>query len=230
MRIFNVDGSESDACGNGLRCMVKYYSESKLPDLERQEISVETMAGVRKAGISGSGGTITGIKTGMGAPVFGKSDIPVETGEGEGDFVDIKSMITCSITVNGMELSLNLLSMGNPHAVYFHQGTIIDFPLSSIGPAVARNKIFPAGVNFEVARVISRGIIEARVWERGVGETLACGSGACAITVAARIHGYIDDMVDIQMPGGMLEVEWDGADEVYLSGPAEIIFTGEWPE
>ena len=93
-----------------------------------------------------------------------------------------------------------------------------------------RHKIFPKGVNFEVARVLNRQQIEARVWEKGVGETLACGSGACAITVAARLRGLVDDKVDIKLPGGVLEVEWDGKGEVFLSGPAENVFAGEWPD
>ena len=92
------------------------------------------------------------------------------------------------------------------------------------------HEIFAKGVNFEIARVLDRQQIEARVWERGVGETLACGSGACAITIAAQLRGYIDNKVNIKLPGGILEVEWDGAGDVFLSGPAETVFTGEWPD
>ncbi len=227
MRIFNADGSEASACGNGLRCMVKYFADKELADSEMREISVETVSGVRKATVSKAGGRVTRIRTGMGAPAFGKSDIPVAIGQG--DYVDIKSMITHSITVNGTELPLSILSMGNPQAVYFSRDPVTDFPLSRLGPEVENHKIFPERVNFEAARVLSRQQIEARVWERGVGETLASGSGACAVTVAARLHGYIDNKVDIKMPGGILEVEWDGAGEVFISGPADTVFTGEWP-
>ncbi|MFC1987025.1 diaminopimelate epimerase, partial [Chloroflexota bacterium] len=127
------------------------------------------------------------------------------------------------------ELRLNLVSTGNSHAVYFCQDPVSDFPLSQLGPKVEHHKIFPNGVNFEIARVLNRQQIEARVWERGVGETLACGSGACAVTVAARVLGYVDNKVDIKLSGGVLEVEWDGVGEVSLSGPAETVFTGEWP-
>jgi diaminopimelate epimerase len=105
-----------------------------------------------------------------------------------------------------------------------------DFPLGRLGPDVERHQLFPNRVNFEVAHVISRREIEVRVWERGVGETLACGTGACAVTVAAQLLGYVDNHVDIKQPGGTLEVEWDGEGEVYLSGPAEIVFSGVWPE
>ncbi|MFC2022176.1 diaminopimelate epimerase [Chloroflexota bacterium] len=230
MRTFNVDGSESDACGNGLRCLVKYFVDRRLTNSGAQEVSVETVAGVRRAEICQVAGKVTKIQTGMGAPKFGGKDIPVVIGEDEGKVIDITSMITYSITIDGMELQLSLVSMGNPHAVYFCQRPVSGFPLSQLGPKVEQHKIFPKGVNFEVARVLDQQQIEARVWERGVGETLACGSGACAITVAGRLHGYSDDKVDIKLPGGILEVEWDGVGEVFLSGPAETVFTGEWPD
>jgi diaminopimelate epimerase len=230
MRVFNADGSEADACGNGLRCMIKHYIDNAKADSINREISVETMAGIRKVRLYKSMGKITEIQTDMGEPKFGEKDIPVTLGERRGDIVDIKLMITCTITVDGKELQLNLVSVGNPHAVYFYQEPVADFPLSQLGPKVEVYEIFPRGVNFEVARVLNRQQIEARVWERGVGETLACGSGACAITVAAQLHGYVDNKVDIKLPGGILEVEWDGAGDVFLSGPAETVFTGEWPD
>ncbi|MFC1940668.1 diaminopimelate epimerase, partial [Chloroflexota bacterium] len=134
------------------------------------------------------------------------------------------------VTVDERELQLSLVSMGNPHAVYFCQDPVSDFPLSRLGPKIEPHKIFPDGANFEVAQVLNQHQIEARVWERGVGETLACGSGACAITAAARLHGFIGDKADIKLPGGTLEVTWDGIGEVLLSGPAETVFTGVWPD
>ena len=230
MRVFNADGSEADACGNGLRCMIKHFIDSGPADSINKEISVETTVGIRKARLSKSKGKVTEIQTDMGEPRFGENDIPVVLGQGRGNVVDIKLMLTYSITLDGKELQLSLVSMGKPHAVYFCQEPVTDFPLSQLGPKVERLKIFPKGVNFEVARVLHRQQIEARVWERGVGETLACGSGACAITVASRLHGYIDNKVDIKLPGGILEVEWDGVGEVFLSGPAETVFSGEWPD
>jgi len=228
MRMFNPDGSESDACGNGLRCLVKYFMDGGLASSVVQEVSVETVAGVRRAEVYGAAGRTTEVKTWMGAPKFGEKDIPAVIEPDRGNIVDIKSMLTCSITLDGRELPLSLVSMGNPHAVCFCQGPVSDFPLLQLGPKVEQHKLFPKGVNFEVIRVLDRQRIEARVWERGVGETLACGSGACAITVAARKYGYIDNKVDIKLPGGILEVEWDGVGEVFLSGPAETVFSGEW--
>jgi len=120
--------------------------------------------------------------------------------------------------------------MGNPHAVCFIDEPVADFPLKNIGPAVEKYKLFPKGINFEVARVISRGRIEMRVWERGAGETLACGSGACAVAIAAQLTGHTDSSVEILLPGGTAWVEWVKKGEAFLTGPAQAVFSGEWPE
>ena len=154
---------------------------------------------------------------------------PVAIEEGDRGIVDIKSMLNYTITVDDWKLPLNLVSMGNPHAVYFTEQPVVNFPLARIGPEVEQHGIFPHRVNFEIARLTSRQQIDARVWERGAGETLACGTGACAIAVAARLHGRIDSTVAIKLPGGVLSVEWDGTGEVLLGGPTEIVFTGQWP-
>lgn len=230
MRIFNADGSEATACGNGLRCLVKYFVDKGLASSGAREISVETADGIRRAKIYKAIDKVTKIQVDMDRPKFGEKDIPAIIEQDKGNVVDIKSMLIYSLTVGGRLLRLNLIFMGNPHAVHFCHHPVADFPLSRIGPKVGQQKIFPSGVNFEVAKVLDRQHIEARVWERGVGETLACGSGACAITVAARLHGYVDNKVDIKLPGGTLDVEWDGVGEVFLNGPAETVFTGEWPD
>jgi len=228
MHIFNPDGSEAEACGNGLRCLAKYVVDMGLANTGAQEILVETLAGIRKVKIYRAMGKLTKIQVGMGEPKFGAKDIPVVIEPKEGNLVDIKSMLSYHVSIGSRELLLNFVSMGNPHAIYFCQYPVSDFPLSQLGPEVEQHKMFPSRVNFEVANVISRQQIEARVWERGVGETLACGSGACAVAVAAQLLGYIDNKVDIKLPGGTLEVEWDKVGEVLLGGPAEIVFTGEW--
>jgi len=227
MRVFNPDGTEADACGNGLRCLAKYVIDAKSANTGVQGISIETMTGIRRVRFHKAMGKVTGIQISMGNPKFRAEDVPVAIEQG-GNTVDIK-LISYPATVDGNKLLLNCVSMGNPHAIYFWQQPVSDFPLSQLGPKVERLAIFPNRVNFEVANVISRQQIEARVWERAVGETLACGSGACAIAVAAQLHGYIDDKVDIKLPGGILQVEWDGVGEVLLSGPAEVVFSGEWP-
>ncbi len=224
MRMFNPDGSEAEACGNGLRCLVKYALDKGLVDGKAAEISVATKAGVRKARLHTQGQKVI-IQVGMGEPKLGAKDIPIALEAGTAE-----PILDYPITINGRKLALSFVSMGNPHAVYFEQSPVADFPLSQIGPQVERHPIFPNRTNFEVARVLERKQIEARVWERGVGETLACGSGACAIAVLARLHGYTDSKVDIKLPGGTLSVDWGGAGEVFLSGPAEIVFSGEWPD
>lgn len=228
MRIFNADGSEAETCGNGLRCLVRYFVDRKPDSSHNREISVETMAGIRKARVYTAGNS-TLVKIGMDEPRFGEKDIPVMVERCSGVNAR-KPMLTCSLQVNRRELSLALVSMGNPHAVYFTDKPVADFPLTILGPKVEHHKIFPQGANFEVVNVVNRRQIEARVWERGAGETMACGSGACAIAVAARLNGYVDDRVAVKLPGGVLEIEWPGTGEVFLSGPAEFVFTGDWPE
>jgi diaminopimelate epimerase len=221
MRIFNADGSESEMCGNGLRCMVRYYIDKVTTMKKTGKIRIETKGGIREAEYS----EYTEIKISMGKPLFMEDEIPVKPGQCR---VDIKQLPVCNISIAGNDYNLNLISMGNPHAVYFTDNRITDFPLYDIGPEITGDEIFPEGINFEVARVLDRDNIEARVWERGVGETLACGSGACAIAVAAILHEFTGNKVNVRLPGGILVVEWDSFDEVYLSGPAEMVYTGMW--
>ena len=220
MRMFNPDGSEAEACGNGLRCLVKYALNKGIIDSQAAEISVATKAGIRKARLH----TEYNIQVGMGEPKLGAEEIPLALGATAEPILDYPLMI------DDKKLALSFVSMGNPHAVFFEKEPIADFPLSQLGPKVEKHPISPNRTNFEVARVISPNQIEARVWERGVGETLACGSGACAIAIIAKLHDYTENKVDVRLPGGTLNVEWDGRGEVFLSGPAEIVFIGEWPD
>ena len=230
MRIFDADGSEAEACGNGIMCLAKHVFDKGLISPETDGIQVETIAGIREIKLDRKDGKIIKIQAGMGKPEFGAGDVPVAIEEGKSGIVYIKSMIGYPVSVDGKDLLLNCVSMGNPHAIYFSAQPVSNFPLSQIGSKVEYLTIFPNRVNFEVARVLSRQQIEVRVWERGVGETLACGSGACAVAVAAQLYGYTGRAVDIKLPGGILPVEWDGSGEVLLSGPAEEVFHGEWLE
>lgn len=230
MRIFNADGSEAEACGNGLRCSAKYALSRGLAHTNKREILAETLCGTRKIKFRKAGGKITRIQIGMGKPAFGADEIPVVIETGGEKLVPGKPILNYLVEVDGEELPLSFVSMGNPHAVLFWQKPVSDFPLSQLGPLVEHHRIFTKRTNFEVVNIIDRRQVVARVWERGAGETLACGSGACAIAVAAQLSGYIDHKVDIKLPGGTLEVDWDGVGEVFLSGPAEEVFTGEWQE
>ncbi|MFC2013026.1 diaminopimelate epimerase [Chloroflexota bacterium] len=230
MRVFNPDGSDGEACGNGLRCLVKYVMEQKRAGTDVKEVTIETAAGARRRfDTDGLRRDTAEIQVNMGMPQLEAGDIPMVMEAGKGQIVDIK-LIKYPVIVDGEELWLHLVSMGNPHAVYFQDKPVADFPLDRIAPQVNDMKIFPNGANFEVVRVMDRSRVEARVWERGVGETLACGSGACAIAVATQLCGYVDRKVAVEYPGGTLTVVWDGAGEVLLSGPTETVFTGEWPE
>ena len=229
MRMFDPDGSEAEACGNGIRCVGRFVYDQGL-ELRINSVTVETLAGIRKLELFKESGKLIGIQAGMGEPRFSADEIPVAVSGDPENIVYIKDMLRYSVTVAGMNLPLNLVSMGNPHAVYFLEQPVTDFPLSGIGPQVENLAIFPRRANFEIARIISRNEIEVRVWERGVGETLACGSGACAVAVAAQLHGYAGRSVDIRLPGGTLQLEWDGTGEVLCRGPAENVFEGEWPE
>ena len=230
MRTFDADGSEAETCGNGIRCLARYVLEKRIIDPQVHEITVETLAGISRVALERRGGRVIGFSANMGKPQFDAASIPVIMDVADGNIVDIKSMIGYRITVNGIDLALNLVSMGNPHAVHFCSEPVSGFPLASIGPAVENLAVFPNRVNFEIARVLDAKHIEARVWERGVGETLACGSGACAITVASKLLGYSDKKVDIKLPGGTLDAEWNGAGEVILGGPAATVFEGKWPD
>jgi diaminopimelate epimerase len=228
MRIFNADGSEAEVCGNGLRCLVRYALDRGLVvGRGVRDVSIETVAGIRSARIRGKLGGSPEIQVGLGTPRFKAEDIPVSVGSSAG-LVDIKSMLRYTVTVESKELGLNLVSMGNPHAVHFVSQPVADFPLVKLGPRVEHHEIFPQRTNFEVARVLSREEIEARVWERGVGETLACGSGAAAVAVVAQLRGLVGRSVAVKLPGGVLDVDWDGSGEILLGGPAEMVFTGKW--
>jgi diaminopimelate epimerase len=218
MRMFNPDGSEAEVCGNGLRCVARYVISTGLADA-RRGISIETSAGIKTAVSQDRG---TRFQVDMGRPRFRPEDLPAAVAAGRVPVLDHR------VEVAGQKLGLTLVSMGNPHAVHFVTD-VGEFPLCDIGPRVEHHEMFPRRVNFEIARVESRGEIRARVWERGAGETLSCGSGGCAIAVAALLHDYVDSPVDIKLPGGTLTVKWDREGSVYLAGPAELVFTGEWP-
>jgi diaminopimelate epimerase len=220
MRIFNPDGSEAEVCGNGLRCFAKYAIEKGMVD--ETNLSVETLSGIRKAKVYMLDNKISRVEVNMGMPQFQPERIPIKAK------VDIIPIVNYPLVVKERQLVLSLLSIGNPHAVSFLSETVANFPLAETGPEVERHPMFPQRTNFEIARVLNKGKIEARIWERGVGETLACGSGACAIAIAAQLLGYADRVVDIILPGGTLTIYWDRVGEVLLTGSVEEVFIGEW--
>jgi diaminopimelate epimerase len=230
MRTWDTDGSEAETCGNGIRCLAKYVLEKGLINPDIAEMTIETVATVNKIKLERKGDKVVKFWANMGKPRLAATQIPVDIKAGKGRAVDIKSMLAFKTTVDGMDLTLNFVSMGNPHAVHFLDTPVADFPLGKIGPLVENLAIFPQRVNFEIAQVLDKSHIEARVWERGVGETLACGSGTCAITVASKLNGYTESKVDVKLPGGVLNAEWNGNGEVILGGPAVVVFEGKWPD
>ena len=222
MRMFNPDGSEAEACGNGLRCAASYAMESGLAS--GAEIGIETPTGIKRLRTTGK----KSIQVAMGKPILAPTAIPVIV-ERKGTR-DTASVIDYPLAIGKMKLKVTCVSVGNPHAVCFLDQPVADFPLAEVGPKVEHHPMFPNRVNLEIVNVISRKRPRARVWERGAGETLSCGTGACAIAVAAKLKKLTDNPVDIILPGGTLTVDWDGKGEVLLSGPAEVVFEGKWKD
>ncbi len=228
MRIFNADGSEAEMCGNGIRCFVRYLLDRGLVEAPDGRVQVETVPGVLTAETRRSGaGDVAGVRVSMGRPAFDPAAIGAAL-EGPAPVLDLPLAVTPE---GGDEvgLTLTLVSMGNPHAVCFLDGSPRAYPVERVGPAVERHPLFARRTNVEFVRVEGRGALEMRVWERGVGETQACGSGACAAVVAARLHDLVDDEVTVRLPGGEITVTWDGEGSVLLDGPAAHVFSAEWP-
>ncbi|HHE41936.1 MAG TPA: diaminopimelate epimerase [Dehalococcoidia bacterium] len=224
MRMFNPDGSEAEACGNGLRCFVKYVLDEGI--VHDDEFTVDTVGGPRRVlAFRGADGTVSEVELCMGTPRLAPEEIPAVAPGRTAPVLDLP------LEVGGQLLALTLVSMGNPHAVAFTGEDPARFPLTTIGPLVEQHEMFPARTNFEVVRMQQTGDADARVWERGVGETLACGSGACAIAVAARLHGYCGNELRVHLPGGTLTISWSGdKEEVRLRGPVKRVFAGDWPD
>ena len=222
MRIFNPDGSEAEMCGNGIRCFVKYVFDRGAVESRDGVLNVDTSAGVLEARATfGKSGLVETVRVSLGRPHLRPQDI--------GALVEMAPpVLDLPLTAAGEPLLLTLVSMGNPHAVTFLDGSPNEFPLERIGPAVERDPLFAHRTNFEVVRVLDRGHLEMRVWERGAGPTLACGTGAGAAVVAAHLHGQVGDSVEVQLPGGPLHIDWDGNDDVYLEGPAVKVFESVW--
>ena len=223
MRMFNADGSESEMCGNGIRCFVRFALDEQIIPYGDSVVSVETGAGILNVNPILKNGEMVRARVSMGEPVLIPSDVPVDL-PGQDVIMDHP------ISVEGGDFKLTFVSMGNPHAIAFIEKPVDDVRLTEVGPLVEHHQIFPNRVNFEIANVLDRGRIKLRVWERGSGITLACGTGACATAVAARLHGYTEDKVAIELPGGELTVEWPGHGPVILEGPVAKVFEGEWPE
>ncbi len=220
MIMYNPDGSEAEMCGNGIRCFAKYLYDSHA--VKGSSLEIETGAGLKQVEIEAVGGIARRVVVDMGAPIFEPALIPIALAGRE--------VVDFPCTVDGRALSLTAVSMGNPHAVHFLDRDVWDFPLERIGPLVEHDPLFPRRVNFEIAHLSTAERIDVRVWERGAGITLACGTGACAVFAAARRKGLVDDHATLRLPGGELEMRVGPAGQILMAGPAEYVFRGEWPE
>ena len=212
MRIFNSDGSEAEMCGNGIRCFSKYCYENGI--VKKTEFSVETLAGVKNVWLTLKSNEVTQIRVDMGEPKWERQTLPM-LGEG--------TAINVALPVDGEPYQVTCLSMGNPHCVTFVEN-VDEFPVDYVGPSIETDKAFPKRTNVGFVQIISRNELKVRVWERGCGETLACGTGTCAAVAAAKKLGKVDNKVTVHVLGGDLIVEV--ADTLFLTGAAEKVFEG----
>ena len=226
MRMFNADGSEGEMCGNGIRCFAKYAIDHGIVPTTTTSLQIDTLAGLRTVTPTYKDRLVDGAQVTMGIPMLDPSDIPVSLDPAIAG--SRGPILKYAIHPGDFRLFLTFVSMGNPHAVTFIDQPVSEFPLHNIGPLVERHPMFPQRVNFEIVNVVDDTHLIARVWERGSGETMACGTGACAIAVAGKLLGLTENDVDITLPGGTLKISWDGETEVLMEGPAEEVFTGEW--
>lgn len=217
MRMYNADGSRGEMCGNGIRCVGKYVYDYGLTD--KTSLSVETLGGIKHLFLEVEGGKVSLVKVDMGPAILEPEKIPV-TAEGS-------RVVDEPLQVDGKTFRMTCVSMGNPHAVIYVDD-VQGMDLEKTGPSFENHERFPNRINTEFAHVLDRNTVEMRVWERGSGETLACGTGACAVAVASILNGYTEDQVTVRLLGGDLKIEWDReANKVYMTGPAEVVFDGE---
>ena len=220
MEMYNADGSRGEMCGNGIRCVAKYVYDYGLTD--KTSISVETLGGIKYLDLTVEHGKVTLVKVDMGTPILKPELIPI-VAKGE-------TVVDEPIMVGGKEYHMTGVSMGNPHDVVF-MDDIKNLEIEKIGPLFENHERFPNRINTEFVNVIDRHTAQMRVWERGSGETLACGTGACAVAVACILNGLTENTVTVKLLGGDLQIEWDREkNTVYMTGPAEVSFDGVWKE
>lgn len=217
MEMYNADGSRGEMCGNGIRCVAKYVYDYGLTD--KTSISVETLGGIKYLDLTVEDGKAVLVKVDMGTPILDPGQIPIVFGR--------EAVIDEPVVVDGTEYRMTGVSMGNPHAVIYVDD-LGGLDLVEVGPKFENHECFPKRINTEFAHVIDRTTVEMRVWERGSGETLACGTGACAVAVASILNGYTEDEVTVKLLGGDLLIRWDReTDKVYMTGSATVVYDGE---
>ena len=218
MCMYNADGSEGKMCGNGIRCVAKYVYDFNLTD--KDVITVETLSGIKTLKLNVENGKVKTVRVNMGAPILECDKVPVK--------YDDEKMINKPVKVDGKTFNITCVSMGNPHAVTFINDTD-NLEIEKIGPKFENNEIFPDKVNTEFIQIIDKKPVKMRVWERGSGETYACGTGACASVVASVLNRLTENKVTVKLLGGELEIEYNQDENtVYMTGPARVVFTGEY--
>ena len=218
MCMYNADGSEGKMCGNGIRCVAKYVYDFNLTD--KDVITVETLSGIKTLKLNVENGKVKTVRVNMGAPILECDKVPVK--------YDDEKMINKPVKVDGKTFNITCVSMGNPHAVTFINDTD-NLEIEKIGPKFENNEIFPDKVNTEFIQIIDKNTVKMRVWERGSGETFACGTGACASVVASVLNRLTENKVTVKLLGGDLEIEYNQDENtVYMTGPARVVFTGEY--
>lgn len=217
MEMYNMDGSRAEMCGNGIRCVAKYAYDKGLT--KKTSLSIVSCGKIKYLDLEIIDGLVSTVRVNMGMPVLEAENIPViATG---------KQVVGESIEVEGREYKMTCVSMGNPHAVVF-MDEVSSLPLDKIGPFFENHTRFPRRTNTEFVKILDRENVEMRVWERGTGETLACGTGACAVAVACVLNGLTKEKITVKLPGGKLRIEWDREENlVYMTGPAVTVFEGE---
>lgn len=217
MDMYNADGSQAEMCGNGIRCVGKYVYDHGLTS--RTRISIETLAGIKYLDLNVEDQKVVSVTVDMGMPILNPADIPVT--------LDREQAVDVPIVINDCEYRMTCVSVGNPHAVVFVDH-VQEFPLSTIGPLFECHRVFPNRINTEFVEIINDSEVNMRVWERGSGETLACGTGACASTVACVLNQKTKEEITLHLLGGDLKVRWDREEnKVYMTGPARMVFEGE---
>lgn len=217
MDMYNADGSQAEMCGNGIRCVAKYVYDYGLTD--KTSISIETLAGIKYLDLQVTDGKVSLITVNMGSPELIPDKIPVISNS--------IRVVDEPIEVDGTTYKMTCVSMGNPHCIVFVDDTA-SFPLETVGPLFENHERFPKRVNTEFIQLLDRKTVNMRVWERGSGETLACGTGACASAVACILNGLTEDEITLHLLGGDLIVRWDQEENlVYMTGPARVVFDGE---
>ena len=216
MEMWNADGTRSEMCGNGMRCVGKYVYDKGLTD--KENVAVISGGHVKYLDYTFEEGKVKFVKVDMGAPILKAAEVPVVS--------ENETVVAEDIVVKDATYKMTCVSMGNPHAVVFMEN-VADLDIAAIGPYFENHERFPRRTNTEFVRVIDRKTLEMRVWERGTGETLACGTGACATAVAAILNGLAEDEVTVKLLGGDLKIKWDKEENtVYMTGPAEVSFEG----